>query len=346
MSDPPAGRRTPDELVELVLGAPRAFTREDVADAAGTDVEAARALWRGMGFPDVGEVRAFTSQDVEGLRTVVDLVSEGVLDEAAAVDVARALGQTGSRLAEWQVGTFARRLVERGTVDVTDGVRPDELDALYDEVEALLPALERLVVLSWRRHLAAAVVRALAEAEATADPDDETTGLLTVGFADLVGFTRLTRRLTAGELAGLVERFEAVSADVVAMTGARLVKTLGDEVLFVAESPGQAVETALRLHAAHADDDEVPELRIGLATGEVVSRMGDVFGTTVNRAARLTALAHPNAVLVDGPLATALASQSGFRITSMRRRTLRGVGSVTPHVLARSSTPTRRGRYL
>lgn len=338
MSDLPADGRSLEELVELVLGAPRLYTREDVAAAAGTDVEAARALWRGMGFPDVGEVRAFTGQDVEGLRTVVDLVRDGVLDEAAAVDVARALGQTGSRLAEWQVGTFARRLAERGALDASDGVRPDELDALYDEVETVLPSLERLVVLAWRRHLAAAVVRAVAEADAAADPDDETTGLLTVGFADLVGFTRLTRRLTAGELARLVERFEAVSADVVAMTGARLVKTLGDEVLFVAESPGQAVETALRLHAAHADDDEVPELRIGLATGEVVSRMGDVFGTTVNRAARLTSLASAGATWADRPTVDAVRAPDGHRLErlvvsarSVGPRALRGLGVTWPY---------------
>jgi adenylate cyclase len=335
VSDPPAGRRTPDELVELVLGAPRAFTREDVADAAGTDVEAARALWRGMGFPDVGEVRAFTSQDVEGLRTVVDLVSEGVLDEAAAVDVARALGQTGSRLAEWQVGTFARRLVERGTVDVTDGAA-GRTDALYDEVERCCRAgapRGALVAPPPGCGRGAGAGRGGGHRR----PRRRDHGAAHGGVRRPRGLHPADAAAHRGRAGGLVERFEAVSADVVAMTGARLVKTLGDEVLFVAESPGQAVETALRLHAAHADDDEVPELRIGLATGEVVSRMGDVFGTTVNRAARLTSLASAGATWADRPTVDAVRAPDGHRlerlVVSARAvgpRGLRGLGVTVP----------------
>ena len=89
----------------------------------------------------------------------------------------------------------------------------------------------------------------------------------------------------------------------------------------------------------------LPQVRVGCAYGPVLARLGDVFGITVNRAARLTPLAHPGTVLIDRPLAAALASQSGFDVTPMRRRTLRGVGPVVPHLLMRSNTPTRRGRY-
>ena len=94
---------------------------------------------------------------------------------------------------------------------------------------------------------------------------------MSVGFADMVGYTRLSRRLPEHELAGLVQRFEAVSADIVAASGGRLVKTVGDEILFTALSASHAADIALHLHETHAADDSVPEVRVGLATGQVVS---------------------------------------------------------------------------
>ncbi|GDY76620.1 hypothetical protein SAV31267_061050 [Streptomyces avermitilis] len=114
---------------------------------------------------------------------------------------------------------------------------------------------------------------------------------LAVGFADLVGFTRLTRRMEEEELGELVEAFETTAADLVAAHGGRLIKTLGDEVLYAADDAGVAAEIALRLIETMANDETMPELRVGIAFGTVTTRMGDVFGTTVNLASRLTSIA-------------------------------------------------------
>ena len=71
-------------------------------------------------------------------------------------------------------------------------------------------------------------------------------------------------------------------------------------VLFVADRAADAAETAFPLTERGADhDDPFPEVRAGLAHGAVVSRLGDVFGPTVNIAARLTSVARPGHVLVD-----------------------------------------------
>ncbi len=129
---------------------------------------------------------------------------------------------------------------------------------------------------------------------------------LAVGFADLVGFTRLTRRLEEEELGELVESFETTAADLVAAHGGRLIKTLGDEVLFAADDAGTAAEIALRLIEAMGQDETMPALRVGIAFGTVTTRMGDVFGTTVNLASRLTSIAPKDAVLVDGAFAAEL----------------------------------------
>jgi adenylate cyclase len=176
---------------------------------------------------------------------------------------------------------------------------------------------------------------------------DHRAGVRSVGFADLVSFTRLVRRLSERELAALVQRFEAIASDIVAAHGGRVIKTVGDEVLFAASAAPAAAAIALDIADTMTGDDLLPEVRSGLATGPVVMRLGDVFGTTVNRASRLTGLAHPGAVLVDDATAAALASVSGFDLAVMRRRPLRGLGLVRPWRLrraspSRSAAPTSR----
>ena len=161
--------------------------------------------------------------------------------------------------------------------------------------------------------------------------------LATVGFADLVSFTRLSRQLDESELASLVQQFESVSADLVHGQSGRLVKTLGDEVMFVAATPERAAGIALALHDTHARSEQMPQLRIGLATGAVLKRMGDVFGTTVNRAARMTALARPGTTVIDSPTSEALQDSRGynhrFQTRALTPRPVRGLGLVRPHAL-------------
>jgi adenylate cyclase len=239
-----------------------------------------------------------------------------------------------------------------GIVDLDGGVGagPEPDLAPMDESTAqatarrvldLADELEPMLVYAWRRHLNDAVARMLADAS-----EHEQQGLVRViGFADLVAFTSLVRQLRERDVARLVERFEAIVSDIVTAHGGRIVKTVGDEVLFACVQPAPGAAIALDLVDALAEEPMLPQVRVGCAYGPVLARLGDVFGITVNRAARLTPLAHPGTVLIDRPLAAALASQSGFDVTPMRRRTLRGVGPVVPHLLMRSNTPTRRGRY-
>nr|BFE79142.1 hypothetical protein GCM10020093_017430 [Planobispora longispora] len=166
---------------------------------------------------------------------------------------------------------------------------------------------------------------------------DQETGTvrLAVGFADLVGFTRLSRQISEKELAALVERFESRSADVVTSSQGRVVKTLGDSVLFVADTAAVAADIALRLVEVHSRSKNTPALRVGLAIGQVIGRMGDVFGTTVNLASRLTALAAADAVLVDPAMAEELAGDGAFALRPMDRLVVRGLGELVPSTVTR-----------
>jgi len=200
--------------------------------------------------------------------------------------------------------------------------------------------LEPILIYAWRRHLSAAISRMVTDAEPTENQPGVTRS---VGFADLVAFTGLVSRLSERELARMVQRFEALTSDVVTAHGGRVIKTVGDEVMFVAVGMAPAAAIALDLVEAMAEDDLLPDVRVGVASGRVISRLGDVFGTTVNRASRLTAVAQPRTVLVDEVIAASLATTSGFEMSPMRRRILRGIGPVTPWVLRRAEHTGRRG---
>jgi adenylate cyclase len=324
------GLPTAEELERLLLGAVRQLTREEVAGEAGLTVEEARLYWRALGFADVGEAVAFTSADVTALRTVTQLVRLRTLDAQTTLRLVRAFGRTTARLAEWQVETIAEVVQDAEATGEGTGSR---LTTGYLVAQRLLPEFERLLVYSWRRHLAAATARVVA---AAADGDSPLLSThACVGFADLVSYTRLSRGLSEDALAHLVEQFETAAADVVAGAGARVVKTLGDEVLFIADDAGTAAGVACGLVEAIGADAALPDVRVGLATGAVLSRLGDVYGTPVNLAARLTALAGRNVVLADPATADALAGETAFAVRAMPPAELRGIGAVTPYSVSR-----------
>ncbi|MFI6580052.1 adenylate/guanylate cyclase domain-containing protein [Embleya sp. NPDC050493] len=327
LADLEAVNNTIADVEQVVLGAPRRYTSGQVADLVGVPLDEARRLWRGLGFADFGPARAFTDADVAALKHLRELTESGLLPATVAAQFVRSVGQTMARFAEWQTEAWVEYIGNELT-----GSRSEQVVTTAGDV---MLELEPLVIYAWRRHLAAASSRAM---QGLTDP--QTVGQsLAVGFADLVGFTRLSRNLEEAELGRLVQTFEDTAVDVIAEQGGRLVKTLGDEVLFVTFSPDSAVELGLRLVEAMAQEEILPALRVGIAYGHVLSRMGDVFGTTVNLASRLTALSPKDAVVVDRELAAALEGDNRYELHPMWRRPVRGLGLVEPWTVCRPGTP-------
>jgi adenylate cyclase len=319
--DPDHGSETEavfDRIIEMVLGAPTYLTGAEAAAYAGLSGEQANPYWRAMGFPDAGSERVFTRSDAEALALVARWVRDGVLDESTSLEIVRALGLTISRLADWQADLAARILSE-----LPHDVAPHDIESGMADI---LPGLEQLLIHSWRRHLAAVLGRGLG---ALGDSADAAGGFAaSVGFADVAGFTRLTRVLGEHELSALVEGFETGAADLVALHGGRLVKTLGDEVMFVSQEADAAVAIAAELHEMFAGITSETRLRVGVATGPMILRMGDVYGATVNRASRLTALARPGASVIDSATEEALSDPRRWVLRAHRPRPLRGLGLV------------------
>jgi adenylate cyclase len=323
--DPPFTR---EQLEAALLGDAPRHTSDAVADAAGVSIEEARRLWRALGFPDAGEHAVFTDSDLAALGTLVHAVRQGSIDFDTAVRLTRAVGQTMARLADWQVATLSPRVEQLEQGDEATGSRIGSALRLAEQVGV---PFEQLIVYAWRRHLAAAVTRVEALG---ANDEDLHTVQVTVGFADLVSFTALSNEMDEDRIGDIVEIFESRCADVVAARHGRVIKTLGDSVLFVSEDPVRAMQIALSIVDVIGNDKRLPDVRLGLATGAVVMRLGDVFGPPVNLAARLTGVARRNRVIIDGETATRL-PPGDFETRPLPPRPLRGFGIVEPVAVRR-----------
>lgn len=316
-----------DEWLQLEravgLGEPL-YTRAEVSEITGVPPEMARRLWRSLGFPDATDHdRIFTDADADMLRVATTLVREGAVAPDVAVQMTRVLGQSLARVADSQATSVEQAL-------------SDDPAVLVAAVEALHPTLESFLTYVWRRHLAAALHNR------TMATHNDGTESACVGFADLVGFTAASQELSHTQLATMVERFESLAYDVIAMHGGRVIKMIGDEVMFAVDDPVAAGRAALDIADACESDSLIPSARVGVARGNVLRHEADLFGRTVNLASRLVNVANPGSVLVSTEFAEAVDQQDDFVVRRLRPRRLRGMGEVRFYVLRTSSDQDER----
>ena len=294
-----AQHRLPLLVLDRTVSGRPTMTLAEVSRRTGVSPEFTTQVWRALGLPpgEPDEV-VYTRHDLEGLRILAamrTIFSDDDLIEATSV-----LGLAMSQVASAQVELFRRRLGS------TIGGVAANLDYVLRSaamVELMLPTAGQLMEQVHRRHIEAAVrgesIAAVEQATGTLPGQVE----LCVGFADLVGFTaasELLAPLELGEMAGaLVHHAEASLPGY----GARIVKTIGDAVMFTVPDAASACAAALDLVDDAATDRRLPPLRIGLAYGPVLRRYGDCFGRTVNIASRLCAAAAPGAVLLHSSTA-------------------------------------------
>lgn len=313
-------------LAEALLGRAE-FTMHEVAREAGGDPAQARRLWRALGFPPVaGEARLFTRSDIEILRAVRALVEWQGTDPGDLLQLTRVIGQSLARVADAQVTAVAQRLA-RARREATVGEAA--LAELVGRIESLAPNLEQFLGYVWRRHLLAALRQLSAKPSAA----DRT---LAIGFVDLVGFTAMSQTLDPDELAAMVDRFEAIAYEHIPERGGRVVKMIGDEVMFAVDDGAIAADIAVALLEAHGRDASLPDVRIGLASGPTLAWEGDLFGPTVNLASRLVNVARPNTVLISDGLGEQLQDDPRFELRHLRPVKLQGIGRVSPWTLRRA----------
>lgn len=330
-------------LDEELIGGPRLLTPRDLAKELGVSVVSARKIWRAMGFPNIkADEKVFTQQDVAAMATIVELVREDVLNEETAISIARSIGQMTDRMVVWQIEALVEdKMSSEGLSD------PEARREVVRLLPSVIASLEDVVTYSYRRQLNSALQRltvrveaGLAASEEGRDGTEDDTPLplaRAVGFADMVSYTALSRTVSERTLAQMVQRFEQICAEIIAEGGGHLVKTVGDEVLFNAETPEAGADIALALSQALSDDPVLPSARVSVVWGRVLSRLGDIYGPTVNLAARLTALADPGTVLVDQLTANVLADDERYILIPQPPQSVRGFGPIHPSMLLRGA---------
>jgi adenylate cyclase len=320
----------PDDLERAIIGDEPTLTAEQLVAAAGCTLPDARRLWRALGFAEVDEsAPVFTAADRDAIMLLTWLIDSGALDFDTAIRLTRAVGHTMARLADWQVSTLSEYV--EGLEEAGRGTG-SRLTTGLDMIRSVEPPFEELMMYAYRRHLAAAVTRV--EALGAQDSDLHTK-TVTVGFADMVSFTRLSNGMDQDQLADIVEDFESACSDQITRHGARLIKTLGDSVLFICDTPEIGVDVASDIVEEIGGDAARPDVHVGLATGPVVMRVGDVFGPPVNMASRLTGVARRNRVICDVVTAEALRDVPGVVLRPLTDRAVRGFGVVTPVAVRR-----------
>jgi adenylate cyclase len=305
----------------LMPGRPR-YSFAEAAERAGVEPGAALRLWRALGFPDPPpDAKRFTDEDVESLVTLRDWFRDTTFPREPSLE----------RLVQnvRVVGGALAKIAEVQSDEIVAGLAQARAAGLDDEALAMLivssfdwSRLARLMDYALRLQLRAAVLRKLSGSDPTGEES------LAVGFVDLVGYTALSQELDAEQLAELVTRFEGIAYDTVAEHAGRVVKTIGDEVMFVNEDVRAAARIALRLTEHSAVDELLPDARAGLAFGSVLAQEGDYYGPVVNLASRLVGQARPGSVLTSSDVREALRDDPEFSFHRLRSRRIRDIGRV------------------
>ncbi|HKY58817.1 MAG TPA: adenylate/guanylate cyclase domain-containing protein [Aeromicrobium sp.] len=320
-----------EAVTEALLGQPPTLTRLEVARKSGLPPEVNAARWRALGFPEMADDDiAFTKADVDALKVTESLITLGFIDPESEESFIRTVGRTFARLAEWQVRGLLAPLLEgkTGTLSGRD----------LKEINEILRLASRIQDYVWRRHLLGAASRMVLQHSVDTDSEPAC-----AGFVDIVGYTTRSRSMTRDELAALVERFESVVTDLITEHNGRVVKTIGDEIFFVVDDPAEAAWLGVELTEQHVHDESFPNVRVGMAYGELLYRLGDVFGPVVNMASRLTSVARPGRAVVDKHLAELAKDEPGIRLKRMPRTRVKGFETVEPWVLKRERLERRKG---
>ena len=294
------------------------YTSDEIVAKTGMSNEFLTRLWRAAGFPSFASgVVAFSETDLEMLQLISG--ARALFGEDAVMQLTRVIGSSLAKIADAVVSAFLVNIevpiVEQDPVGIA--IARANVAAV-----ALLPGLSQAMDVLLRHHILAGrrSLRALQETGAAGFEVQD----LAVGFVDLVGSTALTQQLPAGELGRALSEFETKVADAVVTVRGRVVKLIGDEVMFVAPDIALACEIALEVTDTFAAHPVLPPVRAGIAAGEVLTRDGDYFGSVVNLAARLVKAAEPGMVTVPDTARPALEA-AGFRCEPAGTHALKGI---------------------
>lgn len=307
---------------------PAIYDLAEIAAATGMPAQQIALMWRSLGLPEPRPgVRLFTEVDAEMLGSITGLMDVGLVEPDLAIQMSRVVG--------WSLARVATAMVDSIEVDPARRAADDPEQAVFDAT--VLPTMSQVIEHVWRRHLQIAARRRIVRELDTGD----NRAVKAVGFADLVGFTTLSQQVDEHTLASIVGRFEEIAYDTVTRFEGRVVKMIGDEVMYVLDDPIEAVRVGLALADEYAADEALSDVRVGLACGPVIEREADLYGPVVNLASRIVNIAFPGSVVTTDEVHAVVGDDDRFAWKSLKPRKIKDIGRV-PLWAVRSSTDVDR----
>jgi len=294
----------------------------ETSEKYGIDLELLQRIQHAMGLPTVDDPDAAVHMraDAEAAAFGQRFIDLGI-EPDQLVQITRMLAEGLSRAAE------VMRYAALATVldpTATELEVAKNSEALVREAAPLLgPMIQETLRLQLRHLMETEAVSASERAEGHRLPGAR---LVTIAFADLVGFTTLGEVVAPEDLEQLAHRLADMAREV-AVQPVRFIKTIGDEVMLVSTDPVALLEAVMTLVDATDGDESFPRLRVGMATGMAVSRAGDWFGSPVNLASRVTGAARPGSVLVSESTHDAIGEDERFVWSFAGARHLKGIKS-------------------
>jgi adenylate cyclase len=291
-----------------------------ISEWTGLDVDVLTRFQRASGLPHVEDPDAavFMRPDGDTAAHIKEFIDHGI-DPDMMLTVVRVLAEGLSHAAEVMRTTALAAVMHPGATElqIAQGSQ-----ALVSEMAPLLgPMIQDMLMLQLRHALETEAVNANERAAGAPLPGAR---MVAVAFADLVGFTRLGESVPPEELEHLANRL-ADAAREVSVPPVRFVKTIGDAVMLVSTETSALLDAMLSLVEFTDADEQLPQMRVGLAYGPAVSRAGDWFGSPVNLASRVTSAARPGSVLVAQAAYEQISDDDQFTWSFARARHLKGI---------------------
>jgi adenylate cyclase len=294
-------------------------TRE-ISETYGVELALLQRVQRAIGLVRVDDPDAVVHMRADGeAAAFTQRFVELGLDPEQLVLVVRVLAEGLSRAAEVMRYTALSAIMRPGATELEIAKASK---ALVSEIAPMLgPMIQQMLFMQLRHMMETEAVNAAERAAGKPLPGARQ---ITVAFADLVGFTRIGEVVSAEELGHLANRLAHLARDMT-VPPVRFIKTIGDAVMFVCPDPLPMLDVVLKLVETVDTDNDFPRLRAGVASGMAVSRAGDWFGSPVNMASRVTAVARPGTVLAADSFWEALGENREFHGSFAGARRLKGI---------------------
>jgi adenylate cyclase len=325
------GRLAYGLLEDLFPPGEHVYSLDDAANETGLEPELIERIWKSMGFPPA-ELEELTDEDMQALRWVASVLAAG-FPLVAFLQLTRVYGQALSQIADSETRLFHiyvhEPLMREGVPSLE---MAEEMAGLGRDLLPLASPIMDFIHQRYLSYFSEQDVIGHMEQEVDGDPNHGRVRVA-IAFADLAGYTRYVEEEGEEEALSYVERFIDAVGDTLP-EGARLVKTIGDEVMVVGQDVQAILDWGVGFSRLYADERPAP--RIGINAGPVIYRDGDYFGREVNLASRVVARARGGEVLVTGAVLDEVREKAHLRVDSIGQVKLKGFSE--PRALCRVAT--------